>query len=492
MSGSSFEVVVVSVDRWLAVQAYASSLGLILAHCTSEVPMSILRFLKCDNAQTTILFAASLAVIVGAVGLSVDVGSLCYAENKLHTAAEAVALSAALEVAPCFGATPCAAMQAAAKSALAENGYNNSTLTSNCTAGPVNSLSLMINNPPCLRGASVDPNTGKAKYVEALLSMPSPTYFTRLIGFNNVPLSARAEAVRTSNPNCIYALDPSGPNAITVDILSTLTANCGIVDESSSSAAFTCGILASVHATNLKITGGAQGLLCSASPPPRTNVPVPTPADPLSTLPKPTVLSCGSSVLPPYHGSAGPLIILGTAVLYPDAAYCGGITVGPLANVTFMPGTYVIRSVGLFGGVSFSLLSTVTGNGVTFYNYGPQGGVTFTASSVTVGTFTLTAPTTGTYAGVLFFQDPGNTAPALVLASSSLNTTVEGAFYFPTATLTTAVSGSAKYNIIVAKDIAFVALSFPFGSLNTTSLNNNYSSLANGSPLVGGGSALVQ
>lgn len=456
--------------------------------------MSIRHFLKRDNGQTTILFAASLGIVIAFVGLSVDVGSLCYQESKLHTAAEAVSLAAALEVQPCQGVNDCAAMQTAAQSALTENGFSNITLTTNCVSGPTTSLSLMLNNPPCLQGSS-DPNAAKTKYVEALISLPSPTYFTRLIGFTSFPLKARAEAVRTANPNCVYALDPSGPNAITVNTLSSFTANCGVVDESSSAYAFTCGLLAGVHATNLKVTGGSQGFLCNSTPAPRINVPAPNPTDPLSTLPKPAVLSCGSSLLSPYHGSPNPLVILGTAVLYPDAAYCGGVTVGPLAHVTFMPGTYVIRAGGplnLQGGMSFDLGATVTGTGVTFYNYGPAGAINFLASAVTLGAFSLTAPTTGTYAGILFFQDPGNTTPAIIVASASANTTLEGAYYFPAATVTCAVAGPAKYNILVAKDIAFTALSFPFVTLKDTSFNNNYSSLANGSPLAGGGSALVQ
>lgn len=456
--------------------------------------MSIRRFLRGDEGQTTVFFAVMMTVIIALVGLSVDFGNLCFTENRLHMAAEAAALGGALELGPCFGANNCSAMQTAATSALNENGLTGSVLTTNCGTVSNSTLTLLLNNPPCYTG-STDPNNGKSKYVEAVVSMKTPTYFVRLIGFSTVSLSARAEAVRTANPNCIYALDQSGPNAITVSILASLTATCGVVDESSASGAFSCALLSTVNVPNMKITGGMLNLLCNVSPTPRTNVPLPNPVDPLASLPKPTVLSCGSSVVSPFHGSANPLILVGPAVLYPDAAYCGGITVGPLANVTFMPGTYVIRSgglLGLQGGMSFDLLSNVTGNGVTFYNYGPVGGINFIASSITLGHSTLTAPTSGTYAGILFFQDPGDTSSAVILGSSSTNVIVTGAFYFPTAQVTCAVSGSTTYNILVAKDITFAALSFPFGSLNTTSFNNNYSSLVNGSPLTGGGSALVQ
>jgi hypothetical protein len=76
----------------------------------------------------------------------------------------------------------------------------------------------------------------------------------------------------------------------------------------------------------------------------KINMNVPTPADPLASMPTPTVLSCGSSTKSPYHGSASALTITGTATLYPDYAYCGGITINNGANVTLQPGTYVLTS----------------------------------------------------------------------------------------------------------------------------------------------------
>jgi hypothetical protein len=435
-----------------------------------------------------------MVVVVAFVGLAVDVGGLRYSEHKLQMAADSAALAAALEVTPCQGTHACSAMQSAAQSALNENGYTGSSMVLNCASMTGSGLSLMLNDPPCFRGAA-DPNSGKSGYVEAVVGATAQTYFARLVGYNNVPLTARAEAMKTPNPNCIYALDPTGGNAISVDILANLSATCGVVDESSASNAFSCNILSGVHVTNLKITGGRQSFLCATNPSPRTGVAVPSPADPLAYLPTPTVSACGSSISSPYTGSPFPLLIVGNATLYPGQAYCGGIVILPTANVTFMPGTYVIRSgglLGLQGGLSIDLGANVTGSGVTFYNYGPIGGVNFVASSVTLGTVSLTAPTSGTYGGILFFQDPGNTTPDVIAANSSWNTTLEGAYYFPTALVTCAVTGPAKYNILVAKDILFAALSFPMGSLNSTSFSNNYSALTNGSPLAGGGSVLVQ
>ncbi len=456
--------------------------------------MAIKKFFKDESGQSVVMGTLGMLVVIAVLGLAVDVGSIRYDQHKLQSAAEAVALAGALEVTPCNGTNDCSAMVAAGKSAIAENGLTTASVVTNCSTGGSTGLTLMINNPPCLRGAS-DPNSGKVGFVETAVSETEQTYFAKLVGYNNIPLLARAEAARTGNPNCIYALDPTGPNAITVDALASLNATCGVVDESSSPYAFSCNLLAAVHVTSLRITGGSEKFLCGTRPQPQTYVPVPVPADPLAYLPKPAVTSCGTSTNSPYYGSPGPLLIVGKVTLYPDQAYCGGIVLLPTANVTFMPGTYVIRSGGLLGqqgGLSIDIASTVYGNGVTFYNYGPIGGVNFVASTITLGGVSLTAPTSGTYAGVLFFQDPGNTTPDVIVANSSWNTTLVGAYYFPTALVTCAATLPAKYSVLIAKDIIFAALSFPVGTNSTTTFGNDYSTLATGSPLQGSGSVLVQ
>ena len=386
-------------------------------------------------------------------------------------------------------------MQLAAQSALTENGLHVTNSNVNCGSSPnASALALQLNYPPCLTGSS-DPNHGNFSYVEAALSETEPTYFARVLGINSVPLTARAEAVRVGNPNCVYALDRSGAAAITVLGLAALNTTCGVVDESNSPAAFACDLFAQTHVPSLRISGGVQHLLCQVNPAPQLNTPPPTPADPLSYLSPPALPSCGTSTGSPFHGSPNPVIVSGTAVFYPGSSYCGGINILPGSHVTFMPGTYVLQSgglLGLQGGLSIDLASSVNGSGVTFYNLGPNGGITFPLTSVTFGTVNITAPTTGAYSGILFYQDPSNTSPAVILGSSSANTVVEGAYYFPTAVVTCAVAGPSRYNILVAKDIIFTVLTFSSASLATTSFANDYSSLSGGSPLAGSGAALAQ
>jgi Flp pilus assembly protein TadG len=454
-----------------------------------ETQMQLKTVLKSEDGSVFVLTAIGMVVIIGFAGLAIDVGNLRMSKRHLQSAADAAALAAALEVYSCKGTANCSAMQAATKTSFAENGFTSLTLNSNCTGSAGSGVTITVDNPPCAQGAG-DPNSGKSGYVEVLASRTVQTYFVRALGFNNVPISARAEAKSTPNPNCVYSLDTSGGNAITVDLLASITSACGIVDESSAWNALSCNLIASITAPQIDVVGGVEGFLCLPSTTPKTGVPMPVPADPLSGLPKPTVPACGTSAGSPFHGSSSPVTILGAATLYPDNAYCGGITILPTANVTFMPGTYVLKSgglLGLQGGLTISLLANVAGTGVTFYNLGPLGGITMLAPAVTLGGVSLVAPTSGTYACILFFQDPQNTTGATIVGSADWNTVLEGAYYFPNANVLFAASLPVHYNTLVAKDIEFLALSF-----GKSSFSNDYSTISNGCPIAGGGSVLVQ
>ncbi len=452
--------------------------------------MRLMKFFRTEDGSVLVLSSILLLAVIAALGLAIDVGNIRFTQRRLQSAADAAALAAALQVSNC-GWQSCTSMQTAVKTAMTENGFAGATVTADCSGwGGSTGLVVVVNDPPCLQGPS-DPNHGNTNYVEVVASEQVPTFFASLLGRRSFVVPARAEAKRTPNPNCVYALDPTGGNAITVDVLAAITATCGIVDESNAWNALSCNLIAAVTAPSVEVTGGTQGLLCLPSTTPRTGMPVPTPADPLSGLTKPTMPSCGTSTSSPYHGSSNPVtVLLGSATFYPDGAYCGGITVGPASNVTFMPGTYTLKSVGGLlgpqGGLSISLLANVSGTGVTFYNYGPYGGITFLAPLVNLGGVNLSAPTSGTYACVLFYQDPGNTSQATLIGSPSWNTSLEGAYYFPNANVLYAASLPVSYNMLVAKDIEFLALT------GGGTFSNDQSSIPNGCPFSGGGSVLVQ
>ncbi len=468
--------------------------------------MSRLRILRDESGQAVIVVALCMVALMGFLGLAIDVGVLRYAKQNLQTAADAAALAAGMEIRVCGSQPNCPAMQAAAQKALDENGLTGSTLMTGCGSSPGSGLTLQINDPPCELGAA-DPNTGRTNFVEAVVSRREQTYFARFLGINNVMLSARAEASRNPNAPCIYALDPTGAGAISVLAAVGLQSKCGIVDESNSSAALTCLVGLLVSAPKIDVTGGTAGLLCGSTPPPRTHVPVPVPADPLAYLPPPPHASdpCPSSPASgnSYSGSSQQVNVglLGNYV-FNQGIYCGGIsiTAAVLMNVTFNPGIYILRqgpggflNLSTTGGfsITISALSSITGNGVLFYNQGSAGNIPgqaggFSITAPLLSNISLSAATSGEYGGVLFMQAPQNTSPGSFNANLPLGSKLEGAIYLPNASVSYGISAiSSAYNILVAKDINFdVPVLSRFG--------NNYATLENGSPLNGDDAVLVQ
>jgi hypothetical protein len=111
--------------------------------------------------------------------------------------------------------------------------------------------------------------------------------------------------------------------------------------------------------------------------------------------------------------------------------YCGGITVEGGATLQLSAGLYILNGGGLTVGGGGSIMGT----GVTFYNTASSSysykAINLTGSSTT----SLIAPTSGTWQGILFFQDRSITSPVQNMISGGSTTVYQGALYFPTTAL---------------------------------------------------------
>lgn len=108
------------------------------------------------------------------------------------------------------------------------------------------------------------------------------------------------------------------------------------------------------------------------------------------------------------------------------------------------------------------------------------------SSFLSLSNISLTAPTSGTYSGILFFQAHGVTSTGVFVGNLINSSKLEGAIYLPDGDVSYGVNAaSSAYNILVAKDIHL--------NVNVlSSFGNDYSGLAGGSPLEGNNVALVQ
>lgn len=155
--------------------------------------------------------------------------------------------------------------------------------------------------------------------------------------------------------------------------------------------------------------------------------------------------------------------------------YQGGISITGAANVTFNPGMYILAGGGFTVNNSAAVIK---GTGVTFYNTTGPSGTGFAPFAISgASSSSLSAPTTGTYKGILFFTDRSITAGTAGYTNSGASTiTTDGVWYFPTTTVQFNGSSSGSgYTSIVAYQLSL-------GS-GTESIGSDYSSLGGTSPI---------
>lgn len=422
---------------------------------------STLKALQEDQGQMLVVVILSMGLILSFMALAFDVGQFLYVKRQLQTAADAAALAGALEIPECTSSN-CKTMQTAASDALAEDGYANAALVTQCGTPSSAGLVLELNNGPCALGAN-DPNYKNTQYVEALVILQQPPFLARLMGMNSVDIAARAEA-GMSAPTCVYITDPSGAQALTVNNGGSLTSACGIDINSSSPNALSVGSTSTTLTAasgGIDIHGGAG--LDHGSPNPAPTTDVPTVSDPLASLQNeaPSTTPCGISTASPYSGANGNVTVSSTATFNPGV-YCGGINFNGSARGTFNAGTYVFS-----GPLNVGTGSISSNGGVTFY---------FSSGSLTMNTgghANLVAPTSGTYAGILLFQNVSDTNQ--VILNDDSTSAWQGAIYLPGASLTINGAGNgAAYTILDVEDLT-VDGSFSIG--------DNYSSLPGGPPI---------
>jgi hypothetical protein len=229
--------------------------------------------------------------------------------------------------------------------------------------------------------------------------------------------------------------------------------SCGVVVNSSSNQA--AAFSGNITVPTVDIVGGYSGNINS-----KVTTGVAPVTDPLYYVPAPTWL-LGSCDQINYSVSSG-------SVSIKPGVYCGGITISGSANVTALPGTYVLMGGGLnVSGGKFS------GTGVTFYNTGNMIYSYAPIQTQNNPTISLAAPTSGSLSGILFFQDRSisSNLPNVIMGS------LTGALYFLHSPLNFSNGSSVKdaYTIVVADTISF--------NLSDWSVSNDYSSLSNGSPI---------
>lgn len=424
-----------------------------------------MKLLDDESGQVLVLTVLCMTVLLGFMALAIDVGQLYYTQRQLQTAADAAALAGALEGQQCGTTNNCIAMRNAAKSALVENGIASPTVVTQCASSTGTGLTLVVNNGPCALGSS-DPNYKNSNYVEAVVTKQQPTFFARVLGINSVTIATRSEAALGPPQFCLDVLNPTAPQALLMNGNSSLQASCGVMVDSNSGTALLANGNVKLTASAIHVHGG--DLLNghpTVSPTPSTNVPAMP--DPLANTPVPPLGACGATTSSPFTGSKNQVTVNGkSSATFNPGTYCGGIQFNGQSTGTFNPGLYIFNGpMVVNGGV------TLSGNGVTFY---------FASSSLTMNgnsNANLVAPTTGTYAGILLFQNASDTTTMILDGDTA--SVWQGAIYLPAAQLT--LNGGSNLAAYTILDVNTLIVN----GNDTFTLGKDYSSLPGGPPIQG-------
>jgi Putative Flp pilus-assembly TadE/G-like len=379
---------------------------------------------KSERGTVLPFVAASLAVLMGFGGISVDVGYLEYRQQAQQNATDAAALGGAnaLVRASCPN-------QTAAQNAATLNATNNGFASSG-------NVTITVSNPPA--GGPFASNN--CAVTVAIQTTQVATFLSRVFGYPHgmTETTAATAIVSPTGAGCIYLLSPS--NESNFNGANITAKQCGLlINDTANFNGATIGVQSIGYAGVTPNENGANFTMATPAP----MLPV---ADPCQEITGCAYLAAnpppmGNCTSQNYNGYTGPV---------PSGCYSYLNLNG--ANVT-MNGTYVFTGTQNFNG------ATVRGSNVTMYVSSTGSPPNFNGANVTMSPPTP-GPGTNT-PGVLYYQVPSNTTPpnfngatnsysGLIYAPGALQVNVNGA----SGGYVVLVFGSANFNGSSAIDFA--------------------------------------
>lgn len=431
-----------------------------------------------DDKGSMIALLAVLPVLAGAVAIGVETGQLYRVKRQMQASADAAALAGAIDR---MAGKTTTVIGTDAKYEAQRNGFTDGS----------NGVVVTVNAPPT--SGTNTTTTGAVEVIitkttgfslgAVLISWMGGTPASFDIRARSVAAQGSVTSTTTSYEACMVALTTAAEQGISVTSFNSFDSDCTIASDGSSTSANSS---ASVYLSggnnsqaNLKSIWSKGSIYYGSGSVSLTNAAksnqTTTIADPYSSLATPSPGSCTYTNFVPTISNGGATLSPGT--------YCGGVTldghsIQGLNNVDFNPGTYYIANGDLYvdhvNGVTCSTCVDGT-TGVTFVltqttgNNSDIGGL-FIASDNNV---TLSAPPSGTYAGVLAYQDRRATVGTMastgkIFSVTSLNNAkVNGAIYFPNnkivlSNLNTQINNSTACTVWIGRYI------------NVSNYNKNY------------------
>jgi hypothetical protein len=342
------------------------------------------------RGQVLPLVAICLAVLMGFAGMAIDVGFAEYQQRQQQNATDAAAIGGAQQM--IYDGCGASTAYTAAQNDAATNGFTNGT----------NSVSVNASQP------TSGPYASNTCAVQVQITNPkTQTFFMRLFGKSSLQesTSAVAEATAANGSGCMYFLSPSVQ--VNFNGANVQSPGCGVLmNDTANFNGATMDALSIGYAGAAPNENGATFSLAQ----PTKMLPV---ADPC-----PEIAGCAYITNnPPAQTNCQSFNGNGYSGNLQSGCYSSLNLNG--ANVT-LNGTYIFTGSTNFNG------ATVTGTNVTMIVTASGTPPNFNGDNIS-----LSAPTSGNYTGVLYYQVPSNTQSANFNGASNY---LSGLVYAPGAT----------------------------------------------------------
>jgi Flp pilus assembly protein TadG len=363
------------------------------------------RFRSDVKASVAIYFALSVIPIMAMAGVAIDLERRNSAMQMLQDAMDGAVLMAAAQGSTANAANAFLANGTAAAFNVSGSpsfvAHADGSITGSMTATMPTSLMSVVGFRDMTFAVSAT-----AKPVTKTVSTQTPTTTTT--------------STTTSTPNavCILVLDPSGSQSLLVNGGFSINApNCEIDVASTGkpAAMFNSGITLNVQNICVQGANVTQNSVTLST----LHTGCATAANPYKgKLPAPPSTTC----------SVSGANFSGNTTINPGV-YCGSFNFNGSGTLTLNPGVYVLKN-----NTNWNINSgwTVKGSGVTFY-YADGGSYIQINSGVT---FSVSAPTSGTYANILIYEPDSVSNPSGIPIDGSAKYTWSGLIYLPNRTVT--------------------------------------------------------
>ena len=262
-----------------------------------------------------------------------------------------------------------------------------------------------------------------------------------------ITASATGAAIETGS-YCVVSLENTATTGITAGGTADVDLGCGMITNSTSIEAAIAFGSSSVKASPVAAVGGLDKTDNWAAG--TTLLPFTiAQEDPFAAINPPTVPSPCNSKIDDKPSTTSSY----TAQCYSSMKIQGNVTLGA--------GTYIVT-----GNIDIGASAHVTCDGCTIIMTNPTPTSTGTLSVNGGAELDMKAATTGTYAGILFYQDRGATANTVNKINGNSDSVIQGAFYFPNQELQFNGTSGLTYNCL-----KMVSRRVTFGG--TSSIKNN-------------------